>query len=170
MRIRQETPADYEAVYQLVQEAFEAADFADGNEQDTIVKLRQGDAFIPELSLVAEKEGQIVGHILFTKGKVGKQAILALAPLAILPKYQRQGIGSKLIAEGHRIGQELGYPFSLVLGSEVYYPRFGYLPAIDFGVHVPEGIPSMNFMGIPLTKEPIELEGPMIYAKEFGMS
>lgn len=169
MKIRQERPEDYEKVYEVVKKAFETADFADGNEQDIIVKLRQGESFIPELSLVAEEEGEIVGHILFTKGKVGSQKILALAPLAILPEYQRQGIGGQLIEEGHRIGKALGYPFSIVLGSEVYYPRFGYSPAIEFGVHVPEGIPSMNFMGLSLDGKPIKLEGPMIYAKEFGM-
>ncbi|MHC5267872.1 GNAT family N-acetyltransferase [Enterococcus sp. LJL98] len=169
MKIRQETPKDYEEVYEVVKKAFEVADLADGNEQDIVVKLRQGESFIPELSLVAEEEGKVVGHILFTKGKVGTQEVLALAPLAILPEYQRKGIGGQLIEAGHRIGKTLGYSFSIVLGSEVYYPRFGYSPAIEFGVHVPEGIPSMNFMGRSLDGKSLELEGPMIYAKEFGM-
>ena len=56
------------------------------------------------------------------------------APLAVLPEYQKQGVGSKLIEEGHKIAKKLGYHFSIVLGSEKYYPRFGYVPAIQYGI------------------------------------
>lgn len=169
MKIRKEKPEDYLTVYQLVQSAFETADFADGNEQEIVAKLRKSDAFIPQLSLVAETNGKLVGHILFTKGKVGTEEVLVLAPLAILPEYQRRGIGQKLIEEGHQIGKKLGYTFSVVFGSETYYPRFGYLPAVDFGVALPEGFPSMNFMAVPLTESVPKLNGEMIYAKEFGL-
>ena len=85
MKIRQEIPNDYRAVYQLVQSAFETADFADGNEQEIIEKLRASEAFIPELSLVAEIKDEIVGHILFTEGHVGETTVLVLAPLSVLP-------------------------------------------------------------------------------------
>lgn len=169
MIIREETPQDYKAVYQLIKDAFETADFADGNEQEIVENLRQSEAFIPQLSLVAEVDGKQVGHILFTKGHVGKEEVLVLAPLAILPTYQRQGIGGRLITESHRIAKELGYPYSIVLGSEAYYPKYGYLPAVDYGVNLLEGIPSMNFMACQLTKEAPKLSGDMLYAKEFGL-
>lgn len=170
MKIRQERPNDYRAVYQLVQSAFETADFADGNEQEIIEKLRASEAFIPELSLVAEIKDEIVGHILFTEDHVGETTVLVLAPLSVLPIHQKCGVGRALIAEGHRRAKELGYSFSLVLGSENYYPKFGYLPAADFGVTVPEGIPSMNFMACPLTTIIPQLDGSLRYASEFGVA
>ena len=169
MRIRQEMPQDYVSVYRLIQSAFASAEHSDGNEQDLVVALRKSNAFVPSLSLVAEREGRIAGHILFTKAKVGKDSVLVLAPLSVHPAFQRQGIGAALIKEGHTIARNLGYPYSLVLGSEFYYPRFGYLPALQFGVQVPQGIPSANFMAIKLLENAPSLSGSVVYAKEFGM-
>ena len=115
MLIRQERADDYKQVYSLIAKAFETAEHTDGNEQDLAAALRQGGAFIPELSLVAEIDGEIAGHILFTRAHVGNSEVLVLAPLSVLPKFQRQGVGTALIAEGHRIARRLGYPYSLVL-------------------------------------------------------
>lgn len=125
MQIRQETPADYDQVYDLVQEAFASAEHRDGTEQDLVAALRRGGAFIPQLSLVAEADGQLAGHILFTEGEVGGVTVLILAPLSVRPAFQRMGVGTALIQEGHKIARALGYPYSLVLGSETYYPRSG---------------------------------------------
>ena len=86
MHIRKEISTDYETVYSVVKRAFESAEHADGNEQDLVNALRKGDAFIPELSLVAEVDGKIVGHIMFTKATVDGKTVLALAPLSVLPE------------------------------------------------------------------------------------
>ena len=169
MLIRQETPADYEAVYTLVAEAFATAEHADGNEQDLVAALRKSEAFIPELSVVAEIDGELAGHILFTRATVGGDEALVLAPLAVRPKYQRQGVGSALIAKGHEIAAQLGYSYSLVLGSETYYPRAGYIPAVQFGIEVPEGFPSDNFMAVKLRENAGPVCGPVTYPKEFGL-
>lgn len=169
MRIRQEISKDYNEVYDVVKEAFKAAEHRDGNEQDLVAALRNGEAFVPELSLVAEIDGKIAGHILFTEGKVGNDIVLVLAPLSVLPAFQKQGIGTALIKEGHKIARELGYQYSLVLGSEIYYPRFGYVPAVQFGVELPEGMPSANFMAIKLQDNEKSIKGPVTYAKEFGI-
>ncbi len=169
MLIRQEKVSDYEAVYALIEEAFASAEHADGNEQDLVEALRKGRAFIPELSLVAEIDHQLAGHILFTKANVGDQEVLALAPLAVKPKYQRQGVGTALILEGHKRAKELGYQYSVVLGSETYYPRVGYVPAQQLGIRVPDGIPSENFMAIQLQENAQPIKGAMVYAEEFGM-
>ncbi len=167
--IRKENAFDNENIYAVVKCAFESADHADGNEQDLVDALRSGESYIPELSLVAEVDGAIVGHILFTKAWVGNTQVLALAPLSVLPGYQRMGIGSALIQEGHRIAAELGYSYSIVLGSETYYPKFGYAPADTFGIIAPFDVPRENFMACKIRQDASEICGIMKYAKEFGI-
>lgn len=167
MFIRQEKPKDYKEIYNLITEAFAIADHSDGNEQNLVAALRKSDAFIPELSLVAEVDGEIAGHILFTKAKVGEDEVLALAPLSVKPVYQRQGVGAALVMEGHKIAKRLGYQYALVLGSELYYPRFGYMPAEQFGIMIPEGFPASNFMAVKLQENAKAISGAVTYAKEF---
>ena len=169
LEIRQETKNDYEEVYNLVKKAFETAEHSDGNEQDLVVDLRKSNNFIPELSLVAIQDSKIVGYILFTKIKIGESEEIALAPLGILPEYQRKGIGRALIKEGHRIAKNLGYHYSIVLGSEKYYPKFGYVPAINYGIMPPFDVSYENFMAIKLNDTDKEIKGIVKYAKEFGI-
>ncbi len=167
--IRQETDRDYAAVYRLIQQAFEHAEHRDGKEQDLVAALRHSTAFVPGLSLVAERKGRLAGYILFTKAKVGQESVLALAPLAVIPEFQRQGVGTALIQQGHHIARRMGFSYSIVLGSETYYPRCGYLPAKEFGIEPPQGIPEENFMAIRLLENARPVGGKMIYAKEFGL-
>ena len=169
IEIRQENQKDYEEVYMVVKTAFEMAEHSDGNEQDLVVDLRNSDSFIPELSLVAVKEDKIVGYILFTKIKIENHEEIALAPLAVLPEYQKQGIGSMLIEQGHKIAKQLGYHYSIVLGSENYYPKFGYIPAIQYGIQAPFEVANENFMAMKLNDTDIEITGVVQYAKEFGI-
>lgn len=169
MNIRTEQPADQQAVYDVVKRAFETAAHRDGNEQDLVNALRDSDAFIPELSLVAEQGGKIVGHILFTKVQIGTQQALALAPLSVLPEYQRQGIGSALISEGHKRAALLGYSYSVVLGSETYYPRMGYVTARTWGILPSFDVPDENFMAYRLREDAPEVSGVVRYAAAFGI-
>lgn len=169
MVIRREETKDHGAVYEVVKKAFETAEHADGNEQDLVNALRKSGAYIPELSLVAETGGKLVGHIMFTKAEVGGAAVLALAPLSVLPEYQRKGIGSALVREGHRIAGELGYGYSVVLGSETYYPRLGYVPGDALGIAAPFDVPRENFMACRLAENAPNLHGTLRYAKEFGI-
>lgn len=169
MLIRQETCEDYGEVYAVVKTAFATAEHNDGTEHELVTALRKSSAFVPELSLVAETGGKIVGHILFTEAGIGNQTGLVLAPLAVLPSEQKQGVGAALIREGHRIAAELGYSYCSVLGSETYYPRFGYLPAEMLGIDVPDGIPSANFMLIKLNPDAAPVCGAVQYAQEFGI-
>ncbi len=167
--IRQAEPKDYNEIYSLVKAAFESAEHADGNEQDLVNALRMGDSYIPELSLVCEKDGKLVGHILFTKAAVGNKSVLALAPLSVLPEHQRQGIGLSLMKAGHKTAKALGYEYSVVLGSENYYPKAGYVPADTFGILPPFDVPRENFMACKLSENASTIQGIMQYAKEFGI-
>ena len=169
IEIRQENQKDYEEVYMVVKTAFETAEHSDGNEQDLVVDLRNSDSFIPELSLVAVKEDKIVGYILFTKIEIENHEEIALGPLAVLPEYQKQGIGSMLIEQGHKIAKQLGYHYSIVLGSENYYPKFGYIPATQYGIQAPFDVANENFMAMKLNDTDIEITGVVQYAKEFGI-
>lgn len=166
--IRQEQEKDIDAVYQVVKSAFETMPQADGDEQDLVNRLRKSEAFIPELSLVAECDGKIIGHILFTKMKIGGQPSLALAPVAVLPEYQNQGIGGKLIMEGHRLARELGYGPVIVVGHPAYYPRFGYKPASRWNITAPFEVPDEAFMALELLEGGLkDVSGEIEYVKEF---
>ncbi len=169
MKIRMENSNDYGTVYNVIKIAFASAEKTDGKEQDLVTALRNSEAFVPELSLVAEKNGKIAGHILFTKIRIGTDTALALAPLSVSPEHQRQGIGQALIKEGHRIAKELGYRIIVVLGSEKYYPKCGYLPASIFGIKAPFEVPDQNFMAIELFGGNTAINAVVEYAKEFGI-
>lgn len=169
MLIREEKEKDYPEIYELVRAAFGSAEHADGNEQDLVTALRKGAAYIPALSLVAEAEGRIVGHVLFMKAEVQGHPVLALAPLSVLPEYQRRGVGTALIAAGHRIAGQLGYDYAIVLGSNAYYSRHGYVPADEYGIRPPFEVPKENFMACKLREGAPRITGVVRYAKEFGL-
>lgn len=169
IHIRQERRTDHDTVYQVVKTAFATAEHSDGTEHDLVVRLRHSDSFIPELSLVAEVSGDLVGHILFTRAQVAGVAVLALAPLSVLPDYQRQGVGTALLREGHRRARELGYGYCVVLGSEQYYPRVGYVPASRYGIRPPFQVPDENFMALQLREDAPDVSGILQYAEEFGL-
>ncbi len=169
MEIRQERADDYNSVFQVVTEAFSHAEHSDGNEQELVKALRATSSFIPELSLVAVEDGKIVGHILFTKITIGEYIELALAPLSVLPAYQRRAIGLALIREGHRIAKQLGYGYSVVLGSPTYYPRAGYLPASLYGIEAPFKVQDEYFMAFKLQDDAPQVKGVVKYDSAFGI-
>lgn len=168
MTIRAERQADHDAVREVIRSAFATAGHSDGNEHDLVDALRQSGACVPELSLVCEIDGEIVGHIMFTKLHVDDHVALALAPLSVAPAWQRRGIGTALIREGHRIARELGYDYSVVLGSDEYYPRVGYVPAETLGILPCFDVPSENFMACRLREDAPAISGMVTYAREFG--
>lgn len=164
--IRQEIKSDSDKIYNVVKSAFENAEHTDHDEHNLVARLRKSKAFIPELSLVADQDGEIVGHIMFTKIKVGKHIALALAPLSVLPKMQSQGIGGKLIERGHEIAKELGFTLCVLLGHAMYYPRFGYIPASNLGIQAQFDVPDDAFMVKQLVVN-TDISGAVKYPNEF---
>ncbi|WP_246849928.1 GNAT family N-acetyltransferase [Rufibacter roseolus] len=171
--IRQEKPDDFKTVFDLVGKAFEAEPLSDHTEQFLVERLRKSSAFIPELSLVAQIGNRIVGHILLTKLKIknglNEFESLALAPVSVLPEFQREGIGGMLIEHAHQKAKELGYKSVILIGHATYYPRFGYKPTDTFGIELPFEAPRENCMVIELTENALKgISGIVEYPKEFG--
>lgn len=169
IEIRQERESDYEEVGQVIKFAFASAEHCDGNEADLVANLRKSQAFIPELSLVAVEQQKVIGHILFSKVKIGEKTEFALAPLAVLPEYQRKGIGKSLIQEGHRIAQQLNYDYSIVLGSPNYYSKFGCIPASQYQITAPFPVEDEFFMALKLNAKADAVNGVVEYDPAFGI-
>lgn len=167
--VRQELPEVRAAVHALVREAFAGAEHRDGTEQDLVDALRRGRSFLPELSLVAEVGGEMAGYVLFTRASVGDHAALVLAPLAVLPRFQRRGVGSALVRKGHEAALRAGFDCVLVLGSPEFYPRFGYVPAHGLGIRTPAGMPEDCFMALRLGETVPPVAGDVRFAEEFGL-
>lgn len=146
MTIRLERQSDLPAILDLVEKAFANVEESDHQEQHLVGRLHDSDTFIPELSLVAVNgEGIIVGYILLTTvGIVSADSAtvsLAVAPLAVLPDWQNNGIGGILIEEAHKRARAMGYGSAVLLGHKDYYPRFGYRKAVGYGIRFPFDAP-----------------------------
>lgn len=115
------------------------------------------------------QDNKIVGHILFTIAYVNNTKVLALAPLAVLPQYQNMGIGISLIECGHDIARQLGYEYSVVLGSPEYYMKAGYMVASQYGIYAPFEVANEYFMAICLTDCHHQLNGILQYDQAFGI-
>ncbi len=167
MKIRQENKEDFLQIYDVVKSAFATAEHSDGNEQDLVNKLRVSNAYVKELSLVADFDGKIVGFIMFSKIKIGKRTALALAPLAVLPEFQRKNLGSLLVKEGLAKAKMLGFGFVVVLGDYNFYSRFGFEKSLKYGIKSPFDVASENFMAIKLNDAKDFSDEMVKYPKEF---
>ncbi len=173
MNIRKEEIKDYNEVFKLIENAFKDEQYTDHKEQFLVERLRKSESFVPELSLVAEIDNQIVGYVLLTKIKIidnkyQQTTSLALAPVAVLKKYQGKGIGGNLIQKAHQIARELKFGSVILLGHEKYYPKFGYEMTKKYGIKLPFDVPDENCMLIELTENALEnVSGIVEYPKEF---
>jgi putative acetyltransferase len=133
--IRPEAPGDEEAIDVIVRGAF-LQQFGSDSEVGLVRTMRDRGELIPELTLVAERDGQVVGHIAFSEVTLDGERTqgLGLAPVAVAPEFQGEGIGGALIREGLARATAAGWRFVVLLGHDHYYPRFGFAPAAPLGV------------------------------------
>jgi len=172
IKIRQETPSDYPIVFKLIEKAFHNLELSDHQEHFLVERLRKSEAFIPKLSLVAEQNNQILGHIILSNIKINNEEesmeSLALAPISVLPDFQNQGIGGQLIRTAHRIAKELGFSSIILIGHTDYYPRFGYERLDKYGIQLPFDVPVENAMVIELIEGSLkQVSGVVEYSKAF---
>ena len=154
MLIRPERPSEFPEIYELVQTAFATAKVSEGDEQDFVDRLRAGLGYIPELALVAQDDGGIVGHIMLTRTTVatadGPRQVLLLAPVCVVLERRDRGVGARLIGEALRRARELGHAAAVLVGDPAYYSRFGFRPCASFGIANANGIPDEYVMALEL--------------------
>jgi putative acetyltransferase len=163
--VREAQPGDRDQIRKVNEAAF-----GRGDEADLIDGLRDEGVIL--LSLVAELEGRIIGHILFSRMSVetaqGPVAVVSLAPMAVLPEHQGRQVGSQLVRRGLDDLRERGERIVIVLGHEEYYPRFGFTPAK--AQHLASPFPPEAFMALELSEDALAgVQGVVKYPSAFGL-
>ena len=164
--IRQEQPQDLKTIREVNRRAF-----GQTQEADLVDKLRQNCHEL--LSLVALRQNEVVGHILFTPVTIESAARtvrgMGLAPMAVLPEYQRQGIASKLVRSGIEQLKKRQCPFIIVLGHAEYYPKFDFEPASRYGIRSEWQVEDGVFMILLLNESEMQgISGVARYSPEFA--
>ncbi len=161
--IRPEASSDIDKITHIIDQASEGKPYADGDESELVVRLRNQNALV--LSLVAELDSQVVGQITFSpvEANDGTQGWYALGPVAVYPELQSQGIGGQLIIEGLAEIKRIGGVGCMLTGNPVYYRRFGF----EFSPgNCPGEEPADFFMVKRLTDQPLP-SGPLAFHPAF---
>ncbi|MBU1698965.1 MAG: N-acetyltransferase [Candidatus Eisenbacteria bacterium] len=168
--IRPEQESDTEAI-----RGVHLLAFGQKHEADLVDAIRDSDDFDPQLSLVAEVDRQLIGHILYSpliiKSEAGEHRALALAPIAVRPDFQNQGIGSALVRYGNQAAANLNHRIVIVVGDPEYYSRFGFSPARPLGLACSLPVPDENFMVLELVPGALSnVKGSVAYPPVFGLA
>jgi putative acetyltransferase len=160
--IRPERDGDAPGIRRVLVAAFDTT-----AEADLVDAIRASGA--PQIALVAELDGQILGQILFSEAAIGAATIAALAPMSVLPEHQRTGIGGALVRAGIEACRAAGYPGIVVLGHADYYPRFGFSAARAFGIECPYEVDDPHWMALELQPNALhEIRGRVEYHEAFA--
>ena len=129
-------------------------------EQDLVDELRAGPNYLPELTLVAEEDGDIIGDRMITRFYMDDSQrrfeVLNLAPISVVLEQRSRGIGSALIDESFRVAREMGYSAVILVGDPAYYHRFDFQSSVNFGITNTEGIPDENVMACELLPDALQ--------------
>jgi putative acetyltransferase len=168
MLLRREAPADCDVVRAVHEAAFAVGNDSDVVEARLLDELRADGAVVPELSLVAELDGVVVGHVLCSRGDIAGAPALGLGPIGVLPACQRHGVGHALMHGVVAAADALHEPVIALLGDPGFYSRFGFEPATRYGVLAPEPAWGDYFQVRRLAAWTDALIGPFRYAAAFG--
>jgi len=169
--IRQETLDDHDAIRRVVAAAFQSA-----AEAALVDRIRASPEYVPEMALVAEVDGEVVGQVMISGAIVrnpdGDRPIVMLSPLAVLPAFQRTGIGSSLVRSAVRVAEQRGEPLVVLEGSPAYYGKLGFEHSRTYGIeiHLPEWAPPEAAQVIRLASfDPDDptLRGTVVYPTAF---
>lgn len=169
MLIRRYERGDREAVRQIHAEAFRLP----GDPAETPVEvglldaLIEADDVVPALSLVAVRDGELVGHVVCSKATVGDQPAVGLGPIGVLPAHQRRGVGDALMHAALAAADALELPLVGLLGSTEYYPRYGFVPATQLGIEPPDAAWGDHFQVRTLAAYRPGIAGRFRYAPAF---
>ncbi|MCI1987451.1 MAG: N-acetyltransferase [Lactobacillus sp.] len=157
----------------VIQAAFATAPHTDGHEADLVKALRQSPTYHADYDVVALNDaGQVIGHAMLSPATVGDKQwpLFVLAPLAVRPDSQGQGVGGALLTYLEiQAGEDARRGLS-ILGDPAYYSRFGYQPAKNFGITAPTAVPEENFLLKELFPGGLQgVSGQLQYAPEFGL-
>lgn len=154
INIRREAPSDHRVVENLTREAFWGTEGPRCNEHLLVHRLRDADSFVPELDFVAEVDGVVIGHIVYSRAHVvGEGAsweVLTFGPLSVLPEHQGAGVGGALMRHTLAEAVGLGHRAVVVYGHPDYYPRFGFVRGADVGITGPGGMTVDGLMALGL--------------------
>jgi putative acetyltransferase len=161
--IRNETESDINAISEITKVAFETLAISNHTEQFVIKGLREANALV--ISLVAEADNKVVGHIAFSPVSIsdGSRDWYGLGPVSVLPELQRQGIGKALIHTGLSSLKALGAKGCVLAGDPGYYERFGFRSLLDLAV---EGVPQQYFLALPFNES--KASGTVVFHKAFN--
>jgi predicted N-acetyltransferase YhbS len=171
--LRSERPEDRPAILELTAAAFSVSPATglpvDGEpvEVGLLKELFDCDEYLSEFSIVAEQEGEVVGHVISTRGWVGDLELLGLGPIGVVPRLQHHGIGSALMQETVSRANAAGERGIALLGSPEYYSRFGFVPSVSLGIEPPEVGWGDHFQLLPLAVWPGGVHGRFRYAGPF---
>jgi putative acetyltransferase len=168
--IRREAPGDAGVIRSVTAAAFSRPGEAVPAEALLVDALRADPAWIPPLSLVALRpDGDVIGHVVCTRGTVGPAPVLALGPLSVRPDWQRRGAGQALMHAVLGAAEALGEPLVALLGSPGYYPRFGFRLASEYGITPPRREWEPHFQVRPLTAYDPAVRGEFAYPRPFDL-
>ncbi len=167
MLIRRELPSDIDAIGAVHASAFATDDGTQPVEVGLVTQLRTDSSWIPELSVVAQIDGVVVGHVCLTRATVGIYPVLALGPIGVDRALHATGVGTALMHAALGAADALNEPLVGLLGHLDYYPRFGFVPAATVGIVPSEPEWQSHFQIRTLTAYRPEIAGEFRYSRPF---
>ena len=163
MIVRQERPDDERELAELIDAAF-------GDTETSVftARIRESEGYVPELTFVAEEDGELVGFTMLSYVRAGERDVLILTPMAVRPDRQRAGVGGQVVRAALAAAEARGEPVVLVEGVPSYYPQFGFVSAAGLGFESPDRrIPDAAWMALPLAAWDPAVAAPVVYPDFF---